>query len=246
MCGAVIDNEFYKHLGDKWYTAEGDAIALLRLEKKTTNPWVIERIRERHKGPVELLDVGCGGGFLSFDLNRQGWRCTALDVSEDVLIAGRKRDLKGEIDWVEGRAEALPFGGERFDVVCMMDVLEHIHEPRKAIEEAVRVLKPRGTLLFHTFNKTWMSWLFAAKGLDWFIKDSQDHIHDWALFIDPKTLVRWLGALGVEVERMDGLHPKIWSPAFFKLLLTRRVPGDFEFEIGGRLNMGYLGCARKL
>ncbi len=44
----MIDNEFYKHLGDKWYTAEGDAIALLRSEKATTNPWVIERVREGH------------------------------------------------------------------------------------------------------------------------------------------------------------------------------------------------------
>ncbi len=246
MCGAVIDNEFYKELGDKWYTAEGDAVALLRLEKKTTNPWIIERIRERFAGqPVKLLDIGCGGGLLTFDLAREGWTCTGLDVDDGVLNVGRKRDLKKEISWVVGSAEKLPFADKEFDVVCIIDVLEHIFDPRQALKEAVRVLKPGGTLLFHTFNRTFMSWLFAAKGLDWFIKDSQDHIHDWNLFIDPKVLTVWLKDMNVKIERMEGLHPRIWTKAFFRLLLTRRVPKDFSFKIGGGLNMGYLGCARR-
>ncbi len=189
--------------------------------------------------------MGCGGGFLSFDLKREGWSVTALDVDEGVLSVGRKRDPANVIRWVKGTAEKLPFAESSFDVVCMMDVLEHIFEPRVALAEAVRVLKPGGSLIFHTFNKTWISWLFAAKGLDWFIKDSQEHIHDWALFIDPKELVRWLAELGCVVERMEGIHPKIWSLAFLRLVLTRRVPKDFRFEVGGRLDVGYLGCAIK-
>lgn len=240
----MINNEFYKELGDKWYTAEGDAIALLRLEKAATNPWVIERIRERHGDkPVRLLDIGCGGGLLTFDLAKQGWKCTGMDVDDQVLNVGRKRDVKNEIDWIVGKAEILPFADKSFDVVCIVDVLEHVFDPKKCLGEAARVLRPGGTLVFHTFNKTIMSYLFAAKGLDWFIKDSQDHIHDWNLFIDPKVLTGWLEEFGLKVQRMEGLHPKIWSRAFFQLLLTRRVPRDFKFQIGGGLYMGYLGCA---
>jgi len=247
MCGAVIDNEFYGDLGDKWYTAEGDAVALLRLEKKTTNPWVIARICEQHGDrPLRLLDVGCGGGLLTFDLKDQGWQCTGLDLTDDVLNVGRHRDAKKEVAWVKGRAEDLPFAEQSFDVVVMMDVLEHIFDPKQALKEAVRVLKPEGTLVFHTFNRTVMSWFFAAKGLDWFIKDSQNHIHDWHLFIDPKVLTAWLKEEGWEVVRLEGLHPKIWTRAFFKLLFTRRVPKDFAFKIGGPLNVGYLGVARKI
>lgn len=159
---------------------------------------------------------------------------------------GRARDLKKEIAWVEGRAESLPFADQSFDVVCMMDVLEHIHEPKHALKEATRVLKPDGTLIFHTFNRTAMSWLFAAKGLDWFIRDSQSHIHDWNLFIDPKVLTKWLSDFGAVVECMDGVLPKIWSLPFFKLLLTRRVPANFEFKVGGPLSVGYLGCAQMM
>lgn len=246
MCGAVINNEFYKELGDKWYTAEGDAIALLRLEKNATNPWVLQKVRQHHgtDGSVRILDVGCGGGLLTFDLANAGWKVSALDVSEGVLRVGRARDREKRVNWVEGRAEHLPFPDRNFDVVCMMDVLEHIHEPKVALMEAVRVLKRDGTLLFHTFNKTWLAWLFAAKGLDWFIKDSQNHIHDWNLFIPPEQVEEWLSEKGMRVLEFKGLHPKMASRAFWKLVFTRRVPPDFQFKLGGPLNMGYLGCAR--
>lgn len=242
----MIDNEFYKDLGDKWYTSVGDAVALLRHEKATTNPWVIRRIREYHgQSDLQILDVGCGGGLLTFNLAREGWQCTGLDVEDGVLNVGRKRDVKGEIKWVKGVAEKLPFADTSFDVVCIMDVLEHVTDPKRCLLEAMRVLRPDGTLIFHTFNRTVMSWLFAAKGLDWFIKDSQSHIHDWNLFIDPRDIRKWVGEGGFRLLHLEGLHPKIFSRAFFKLLLTRRVPNDFEFQIGGGLYMGYLGCARQ-
>lgn len=242
----MINNEFYKNLGEKWYTNEGEAVALLRLEKKVTNPWCVKQVQKFHCNQldVSILDVGCGGGFLTFAMDDHGWACTGLDVSDDILRVGRERDPEGRIKWVNGMAENLPFPDRSFDVVCMMDVLEHIFEPQLALKEAVRVMKPDGTLLFHTFNRTFMSWLFAAKGLDWFIKDSQSDIHDWKLFIPPQKLKGWLKDFGIEVLSLEGLHPKIWSRAFFQLLLTRRVPDDFEFQIGGGLYMGYLGVAK--
>lgn len=241
----MINNEFYKELGDKWYTSEGDAVALLRLEKAVTNPWVIDRIRQYHGlSPVRVLDVGCGGGLLTFDLCKQGWACTGLDVSDEVLDVGRQRDPERAIDWVIGRAEQLPFPDACFDAVCIMDVLEHVFDPRQCLNEAARVLAPGGTLLLHTFNRTAASWLLAAKGLDWFIKDSQKQIHDWAMFIRPEDAQRWLADHDLEFTRLEGLHPKVISRAFFQLLLTRRVPNDFSFKIGGGLHMGYLGCAR--
>lgn len=122
-------------------------------------------------------------------------------------------------------------------------MLEHVHEPKTAVQEAIRVLKTDGTLLFHTFNRTWMAWLFAAKGLDWFIPGSVDHIHEWKMFIKPSELKSWLAKLNFEVEEFRGIHPRVGS--VLKLLATRKVPADFEFTLGGHLQVGYLGCANR-
>lgn len=104
----MINNEFYKDLGEKWHTSSGDAVALLRLENKTKAPWVITKLNRHHAPDAKVLDVGCGGGFLSLELAARGFHVTALDVDERVLASGRARDSKNQIDWKVGTAEQLP------------------------------------------------------------------------------------------------------------------------------------------
>lgn len=248
MCGDVINNEFYKDLGEAWHTSQGDAVALLRLENQTKSPWVAAQIAKFHQAkttPVQILDIGCGGGFLTLALaGNSQYHCTGMDVDETVLSSGRARDPLNRIDWVVGQAEALPFTVGSFDVVCIMDVLEHVRDPKLAVKEALRVLKTDGTFIFHTFNRTWLSWLLAAKGLDWFIKNSQSHVHDWKMFIKPTELEHWINDGGFQVEQWSGIHPRLTS--VLKLMFTREVPKDFAFTIGGGLQVGYLGAARKL
>lgn len=243
-----INNEFYKQLGEKWYSSEGEAVALLRIEKRTVNPWAIGQIEKQfpNRKDLKVLDIGCGGGFLTLDLADKGWKATGVDVSESILEVGRSRDQQRRVNWVNGTAENLPVPDRYFDVVCMMDVLEHIHQPRQALKEVSRVLKQDGIFVFHTFNRTWRSWLFAAKGLDWFIKDSVKHVHDWDMFIKPRELKAWMHDVGLETQCMEGIHPRVFSIPFFQLLVSRRVPENFSFRVGGGLGIGYLGFAKLL
>ena len=241
----MINNEFYKHLGESWYTAEGDAVALLRQENLTKAPWVADALLKHVGANARVLDVGCGGGFLSLELADRGYRVTGLDVDDAVMAGGRRRDVTAQIEWRVGTAEALPFADHVFDAVCMMDVLEHVRDWPGAVAEATRVLKPGGVFIFHTFNRTMLSWLFAARGLDWFIRDSQSHVHDWRMFIRPRELAARLKSLKFGVREWSGIQPRIFSWAFLRLVLTRRVPKDFGFKIGGGLRVGYLGVAAR-
>ncbi|WP_038071827.1 class I SAM-dependent methyltransferase [Thermus scotoductus] len=90
-----------------------------------------------------LLEVGAGTGFW---LKRLPYaRKVGLEPSLAMLQAGRRR--VPEATWVEGRAEALPFPGQSFDVVLLFTVLEFVEDVEKALVEARRVLKPGGSLL---------------------------------------------------------------------------------------------------
>jgi ubiquinone/menaquinone biosynthesis C-methylase UbiE len=95
--------------------------------------------------PPLLLDLGCGTGG-SLGLLRRFGRVVGLDASPDALaFAARKQP---DVPLVLGDAQKLPFASDCFDLVAVLDVLEHLPDDRQALREIWRVLKPKGFVLF--------------------------------------------------------------------------------------------------
>ncbi len=241
----TINNSFYETLGDRWYTAEDDPIALLRVEGKIKNPWVLKQIEERHSGSARILDIGCGGGFLTNALAASGHQVTGFDLSPKSLEVARSHDSTKSVQYIEGDAAHLPFEADKFDVVCSMDFLEHVEDPASVVREAARVLKIGGLFMFHTFNRNFVSWLLAVKGLEWVVQNAPKNIHLYRLFIRPSELTEMCKASGMKVETMIGVQPVILSKSFLKLLATGRVDSKFKFKLTSSLMVGYLGVARR-
>ena len=101
-----------------------------------------------------VLDVGTGTGVVAITSARMGASVTALDLTPALLDAARENARIancGNIAWIEGDAEALPFPERNFDVVVSQ--FGHIFAPRPAvaIAEMRRVLKPEGRIAFATW-----------------------------------------------------------------------------------------------
>jgi 2-polyprenyl-3-methyl-5-hydroxy-6-metoxy-1,4-benzoquinol methylase len=94
--------------------------------------------------PARILDVGCGGGWSTLMLHERGHRAEGLDLHTDALEV---TDLAPELRYTQGDVQALPFEPDSFDVVSMYQVLEHVPDPRRALENAMRVLRPGGRLI---------------------------------------------------------------------------------------------------
>lgn len=241
----AINNAFYDHLQDGWYTALNHPIALLRAENKVRNPWIAEEIRKKYPHtPISLLDVGCGAGLLTNALSLEGHAVAGIDLSEESLKIARSKDLTKKVRYEVANAYALPFPDASFDVVCAMDILEHVETPHLLIQEASRVLKPGGLFFFHTFNRNFLSYVVIIKGVDWCVQNAPKNMHVYPLFIKPKELRHLCQAHRLEVEHMIGLRPRLSLP-FFRMLLTRKVPADFSFRFSKNLTTGYCGLASK-
>ena len=242
-----VNNDFYDELGERWYEAKDDPIALLRAESRIKNPWVAARIREhfgaRPPGAIRILDVGCGGGFLSNALAAEGFRVTGVDVSEESLAVARRHDASGSVSYECHDALALPHAPASFDVACAMDFLEHVEDPAAVVAACARVLRPGGMFFFHTFNRTPLSWLLAVKGLEWFVRNAPRHVHVYRLFVTPAELAGSCAAAGLDVREMVGLRPALLSTALVRLLATGVVPDDFRFVFTKSLQVGYAGWA---
>lgn len=93
-------------------------------------------------GKGRLLEVGPGGGFFAQQLENAGWHVTVSDVSPEAAAFCRKRGLQRAV--VFNAARPWPVANGVFDALLMLDVVEHIEDHGACLEEAARVLRPRG------------------------------------------------------------------------------------------------------
>ncbi len=239
-----VNNGFYENLGDGWYDDDVHPIALLRLENATRNPWILERIHTLLGRSCDVLDIGCGAGFLTNTLASAGHRVTGIDLSAKSLDVAAKRDLSKTVRYMQLDAFALPFADQSFDVVCAMDFLEHVEMPGQVVREAARLLRPNGLFFFHTFNRNWLSWLIVIKGVEWCVPNTPPNMHVYSYFIKPLELKNWCETSGLTLKEMQGLSPCMSSKAFWKSLMTRKVDKELKFKFSSSLQTGYLGIAQ--
>lgn len=240
-----MNNELYHALGDRWYGAQNDPVALLRAESRLRNPWLAQKIKDTFgDARCQVLNVGCGGGFLSNYLGQLGYEVTGLDASLDALRVATEHDPTSSVRYIQGDALKLPFADASFDVVCAMDFLEHVEDPERAIAEAARVLKPSGIFFFHTFNRNFLSWLVIIKGVEWFVQNTPPNLHVLRLFVRPAELARFCMKHGLGSIELRGVRPRFGLP-FWRMLLTRSVPLDFSFVFTRGTPLGFSGFARK-
>ena len=240
-----VNNTWYADLGSRWYEAEDTPIALLRAEARHRNPWIAGEIaRVLGRGPRDVLDLGCGAGFLANDLAARGHRVTGVDTTAENLSVARARDTTRSVAYRIGDATALPFADASFDVVCAMDLLEHVEQPERLVREAARVLRPGGMLFFHTFNRTWLANLIVIKGVEAFVANTPKDLHVLRLFIPPADLAAMCRDAGLDIVDLRGSRPRFRWP-LWRMLATGKVGDDFAFTFTRSTALGYTGYARR-
>jgi ubiquinone/menaquinone biosynthesis C-methylase UbiE len=97
---------------------------------------------------MRVLDVACGTGNAALPAARAGARVTGLDLTPELLEAGRDKAAAAgvEVDWVEGDAEQLPFDDDSFERV--FSTFGHMFAPRhrQAAQEMARVCRQGGLI----------------------------------------------------------------------------------------------------
>lgn len=239
-----INNSIYNEYGERWYTAENEPIALLRRESLYKNMWVEKVLINEECENSKLLDIACGAGYLSNYFSKAGYNVSGVDISQSSLDIAKKYDESNRVDYSFGDAKKLPYPSNSFDVVCIMDFLEHTEDPDGVINEASRVLRPGGLLFYNTFNRNFMTWFLAVKALEWFVRNPVKNIHVYRLFIRPKELINLLNKNNLSNIAKEGLRPK-FNWAFFKTIIKGKVEKDFQFIFNKNLSMGYIGYAKK-
>ncbi len=213
----------------RWWDPEGDFRPLHDL-----NGPRVEYIAGRARlEDARLLDVGCGGGLLSEAAARLGARVTGIDMAAKPLGVARLHaagsDLK--IDYRQITAEEL--AAEQpgvFDVVCCLEMLEHVPDPASTVAACAALCRPGGALFFSTINRSALAWSLAIVGAEYMLRLLPRGTHRYDRLIRPGELTQAIRACGLEVADISGMD---YNP------FSRTV------RIGSRPRVNYLVHARK-
>lgn len=134
-----------------------------------------------------LLDVGCALGFMLQEAKAAGWEPAGVETSE---FAARYAAEQTGCPVTAGTLRDAAFLSESFDVVTLMDVIEHVPEPSDLIAEIHRILRPGGVLFLITPNfASFFVWLY---GLQAYGVWPDQHV----VYFRPSTIARLLHQAG--------------------------------------------------
>lgn len=152
---------------------------------------------DRDLRSLSVLDAGAGTGWGSFRLKQRGAQVVSMDIGPHLVRLATTRC--GTVGIVGDVLEA-PFRDNSFDVVFSTEVIEHTPNPRQAVGELYRILKPSGRLVLSTPNK---AWLWAVKLANWVGARPFDGLEN---FLWPRELRREFEKLGGRIIQHKGLH----------------------------------------
>jgi len=155
-----------------------------------------------------LVDIGCGGGILAEAMAQRGAVVTGIDMGEAPLAVAKLHQLESgvDVDYRRSTAEQLAAEeGETYDIVCCLEMLEHVPDPGAVVAACAALAKPGGALYFSTINRNPKSFAFAIVGAEYILKLLPAGTHEYAKFIKPSELAGWLREAGLVLGGMTGL-----------------------------------------
>ncbi len=225
----------FSQLASRWWDEKGP-MAPLHMMQEVRRTYVDQQA-ERHfgHGPegLRVLDLGCGGGLMSEALARRGARVTGVDASADVIKAARDhgKDIKN-LDYICAPVEEFATSGprKRFDLVLMLEVIEHVNDPASAVKKAAKLLDKNGLMVFSTLNRTAKGFLLGIVAAEYLLRWLPPGTHGFSRFVKPSELAGMAHAAGLEVRDIRGA---VFNP------FTRRFSLDKN-----RLDVNYFLSAK--
>ena len=172
----------------------------------------------------KILDVGCGGGILSVPLHRLGAEVVGLDAElQNIKIAEsyasiHDYNIKYVCDSIEN------FQQEKFDIVCALEILEHVSDVPLFIKSLCNVVADDGLIFISTINKTIKSYLKTILAAEYILKMVPIGTHEWNKFIKPSLIYNLLDQNNFDIIDISGMH---YNPFLSQWYLNKDVSSNY-------------------
>ncbi|GAB6026697.1 Hexaprenyldihydroxybenzoate methyltransferase, mitochondrial [Chamberlinius hualienensis] len=225
----VVKDEVLKfsEYASKWWDPNGPTKTLQTFNMKRV-PFITESIlnnpsqpssgpkSENRNGPetlkgFKLIDIGCGAGLLSEALAKLGADTTGLDAGKDLIDVARRHaslnpNLSKNLRYVNTTVEDhVNENSSSYDALTCSEVIEHVNNPEFFVKQCVKLVKPGGSLVFTTMNRTLLSGFIVIFLAEYLIKEIPKGTHQYNMFIRPEDLEKMLKSNNCDIRKTQGL-----------------------------------------
>jgi 2-polyprenyl-6-hydroxyphenyl methylase / 3-demethylubiquinone-9 3-methyltransferase len=205
----------FAKLAHDWWDAKGPFKPLHRI-----NPVRLTYIRDQlckrfgrdSKGPSSLagltvLDIGCGGGLVSEPLTRLGATVTGIDPAPENIEAAKAHagGARLKVDYRATTAEEIAAEGASFDVLLLLEVIEHVPDVPAFLKLVASLVKPGGVMVLSTLNRTFKAYALAIIGAEFILRWLPIGTHNWDRFVRPDELRTALARAGLTLGDLTGM-----------------------------------------
>ena len=197
--------EHFSSLANDWWSKNGKFKILHEIQPIRIK-FILETLNKKNLNNTTVLDIGCGGGLVSEGLSKIGATVTGIDfIKENIKVAkmhAKKNNLKINYLVKDFEKEKIT---SKYDVIIILEVLEHIKNWEEFIKKIKLSLNKNGTLIISTINRNLVSKFLTLDIGENLLKLIPLNTHTFYKFIKPEELEQVLFSNSFENIKFKGL-----------------------------------------
>jgi len=182
---------------------------------------------------MNILDIGCGGGILAESLSEKGANVTGLDASKKTIQIAKNhaKEKRLSIDYKNmSLDEYIKTSKTKFDAIICFELIEHVPDQIKLIQDISSVCKKDAKLFMSTINRNIVSFALAKIMAEYILKIVPEGTHQYKKFIKPSELVKMLETSSFIIDDIQGV---------------KLNPIDYSFSLSSITKINYFMTATK-
>jgi 2-polyprenyl-6-hydroxyphenyl methylase/3-demethylubiquinone-9 3-methyltransferase len=153
---------------------------------------------------MKILDLGCGGGLMSFPLANLGAKVDAIDASEENIEAAKlyAKNQKSKVNFIHSSVEEHK---GLYDAIICLELIEHVDNLDEFIMNLSKLLKPKGKVIFSTINRNLKAYFLAKTMAEYVLNWVPRNTHNFKKFVKPSELADLCEVNNITISDITGM-----------------------------------------